>query len=137
MIMLWNLKRRRITMNREEYAAYAKAMYLRPCGDNAPGQKFSRGVKVKVADEMPPTMAHFPKGFEAIVEYSCAQKYGGNDIKSYSLIMLADGKPVNSIAWYYEHQLTLLDDDIETGIKIIEQYKNRPETDPKLSDHCV
>jgi hypothetical protein len=95
-----------------------------PSKCDQPGQKFPRGARVKVTDEMPSSMAHFQKGFEGIVEYTYAQKYNGDNVDSYSLIVLADGgKPVNSISWYKECQLTLISDDVEAGEQIIEEYK--------------
>lgn len=67
-------------------------------------QKFNKGDHVKIADDLGPTMPHFPSGIEAIVEYSYADKYGGSDTDSYSLKLKGGG----SIAWYYESQLTLI-----------------------------
>jgi len=71
---------------------------------------------------MPSFMSHFESGFEAIVEYSYAQKFGGDDVKSYSLCQLKDGRIVNKIAWYDEEQLTLLDKDTEKGFALLGQY---------------
>ena len=106
--------------------ASALALYNKPCGEDLPSQKFKRGSKVKVDDVMPPHMAHFPAGFEAIVEYTYAQQYGGNNIDSYSLIHVDElGNAITSTAWYYENQLTLVSDDLESGIKIILKYKER------------
>ena len=86
-------------------------------------QKFPRGTMVKVDDEMPAIMAHFPCGFYGIVEYSYRQEYGFGPAKSYSLIVLdKNNKPINSIAWYEEYQLLLVSDNIEAGLKLIEQY---------------
>lgn len=111
-------------MNREEYAAAVYEQYKRPPKEDHPNQKFPRGSRVKVCDEMPPWMTHFPSGFEAIVEYSYAQKYGGDDVTDYSLIQLSnENQPINGIAWYKSDQLTLLDDNIENGLKIIDIWK--------------
>ena len=86
--------------------------------------KFARGSKVAVCKEMPRYMSHFRSGFNAIVEYTYAQKYGGYDIDSYSLIVLNDNdEPINSIAWYEENQLTLISDDVNKGKEIIEKYE--------------
>ena len=69
-------------------------------------------------------MSHFEKGFEGIVQYTYAQKYHGDNIKSYSLVVLdSNGNPINSICWYDESQLTLLSDDTAEGKRIIEEYK--------------
>lgn len=108
-----------------EREAMTKVLYAKPEGPDLPTQKFKRGSKVHICKNMPKSMFHFENNFDAIVEYTYAQKYGGNNIDSYSVIVLNDsGQPINSIAWYHENQLSLLDDDIEVGKKIIEKYKN-------------
>lgn len=87
-------------------------------------QKFPRGSFVKVSNTMPSYMSHFEKGFIGVVEYTYAQRYGGSDIDSYSLIVLNNkGKPINSIAWYEEDQLTLVDSDTTKGKEIIEKWR--------------
>ena len=111
-------------MDYAQRLAQAKELYSRPLKEDKLGQKFPRGCFVKVCDKMPSHMSHFESGFFGIVEYTYAQKYGGSDVGSYSLIVLDDeGKPVNSISWYEENQLTLVDNDIEAGKRIIEAYK--------------
>jgi len=103
--------------------ADAKRLYAVAPKEDQPGQKFPRGSRVHVDDEMPTHMFHFPKGFEAIINWTYAQKYWGTDVDSYSLIMLDDdGSPTNAIAWYHECQLTLLSDDLENGKEIIRRY---------------
>lgn len=106
----------------EERLSMAKAICEMPIKGNMPGQKFPRGVRVKVDKKMPSFMFHFPSDFEGIIEHTYAQKFWGDDVKSYCLTVLKDGKPINSIAWYYESQLTLISDDIQAGLKIIEEY---------------
>ncbi len=69
------------------------------------GQKFPAGARVKIADDLGETMVGFVSGKMATVEYTYAHAFGGDDVKSYSLNI--DG--VGSSAWYYEHQLTLID----------------------------
>jgi len=108
-----------------EYASQVKELNKRKPKKENSKQKFKRGAKIRVCKEMPPNMSHFDSDFEAIVEYTYNQKYGGGDIDSYSLIMLDEnGDPINSIAWYEENQLTLIDNDIKTGLKIISNYEN-------------
>ena len=86
--------------------------------------KYARGTKISVCKEMPTSMSHFESGFNAIVEYTYAQKYGGDDIDNYSLIVLNDkDEPINSISWYNENQLTLISDDVSKGKEIIEKYE--------------
>ena len=116
-------------MDRETYVNALLEMYLRPPGDDHPEQKFPKGSRVKVADEMPWYMTHFPSGFEAIVEYSYAQKYGTDNVRDYSLIVLSDGRPINSIAWYKDFQLTLLDSNIDANLKLIERYREERATE--------
>lgn len=65
------------------------------------GQKFHIGARVKIADDLGSSMSHFPSGKLATVEYTYAHAYGGEDVKSYSLIV--DG--IGSVAWYHEAQL--------------------------------
>lgn len=59
---------------------------------------------------MPAHMAHFDKGFDAIVEHTYSQAFGGNDVDSYSLYKINNGKIVDNLSWYEEHQLTPLGD---------------------------
>ena len=111
-------------MNRAEYAAAVQELNARPPKADLPKQRFKRGSKVHVCKEMPLYMSHFESDFDAIVKYTYGQKFGGSDVDSYALIMLDDSdKPINSVAWYEEDQLTLVSDDVEAGLKIIEQYE--------------
>lgn len=90
------------------------------------GQKFPRGSFVRVAKEMPFSMAHFECNFVGVVEGSYLQicGHGGyGSAKEYQLIMLNDDHdPVNAIAWYPEELLTLVDDDTQKGRDIIEYW---------------
>jgi len=71
--------------------------------------------------------AHFDSEFEAIVEYSHSQKFGGDLVDDYALIVLDDnGRPINFLAWYQESEMVVISDDIKAGLKIIEAY-NFPE----------
>ena len=111
-------------MDYETRLAEAKAYSSMPPKCDQPGQKFGRGCRVKVDDKMPRCMSHFEKGFEGIVAYTYAQKYFGDDIGSYCLVVLDDNrKPINSISWYDESQLTILSDDTADGKRIIEEYE--------------
>jgi len=112
--------------NYEETKAIANELNKKPPKDNLFNQKFHRGARVKVCDEMPPDMSHFPSGFEAIVNYTYGQKFWGDDANSYCLIVLNDKRePINEIAWYCENQLTLVDDDIKTGLEIIKKWNKK------------
>ena len=114
-------------MHTAEQLAEAKAYSARPHKENQPGQKFPRGARVLIAKDLGPTMGHFSgAGHEAIVQYTYAQKFEGSNIDSYSLVLLdpETGEPYNSSAWYHEDQLTLLNDDVAAGEKIIEAYED-------------
>lgn len=80
-------------------------------------QKFNQFDHVMIADDLGGAMDHFVSGEEAIVEYTYAERFGGNDIDSYSLYIKGHG----SVAWYYEHQLTLIE-------------KNRPDLRERWED---
>ena len=68
-------------------------------------QKFHRGDIVRLDQEFPDYMSHFPgAGEEALVWDSKKDKYGGNDTKNYTLI-LKDKAPHS---WYREEVMTLI-----------------------------
>lgn len=91
-------------------------------------QKFRKLTFVKVDDEMPPEMSHFPSGFIGIVDGTYSQLYGGDNIKSYSLYEIKDNKIVNQHAWYYEDQITeLKEQDREKAEEMIEEYNSSKE----------
>lgn len=79
----------------------------------SPRQKFKAGDKVFVSitddnSPFPGCMKHFTNNnIEAVVQYTYAQIYGGSDFRSYSL-EFPDG---HSSSWYYEKQLTLIEDN--------------------------
>lgn len=86
-------------------------------------QKFGKLSFVRVCDKMPPHMSHFEAGFDAIVEGTYSQLYGGSDITSYSLYKIENGKIVNQMSWYEENQLSLLpDQDRDKAEEMIEKY---------------
>ena len=86
-------------------------------------QKFRKLTFVHISKEMPRSMSHFDSDFDGIVDGTYSQMYGGDDINSYSIYKIKDGKVVNSISWYYESQLTELEDqDREKAEDMIEEY---------------
>lgn len=86
-------------------------------------QKFKKLSFVHVSSEMPSYMFHYPKDFDAIVDGTYSQIYGGLDIKSYALYRIKDSKVINKISWYEENQLTLLpEQDRDKAEKMIEEY---------------
>jgi len=92
-------------------------------------QKFWRGVRVKIADKLHDSMSHFPSGMEAIVEGSYSDLchgHNGYGDKQYSLVLLREGKPYNTSAWYDESQLTLINPDRDAGERIIQQWRHQP-----------
>lgn len=68
------------------------------------GQKFAKGTRVQIVEDLGIGMSHFPSGVGAIVAYTYAHAYGGDNIDSYSLIVDDYG----SSAWYKEWQLTAI-----------------------------
>ena len=88
-------------------------------------QKFPRYSKVYVCKEMPTYMSHFESDFYGIVNGTYNELYGGGDVDSYSLFVLdVAGKIVNSISWYEEDQLTLVNTDVKHNLKLISDYNN-------------
>lgn len=76
-------------------------------------QKFKMFSFVKVCkkEDLPIYMSHFDWGFDAIVAGSYSQLFGGKNVYSYSLHKIKEGKIVDTISWYEEGQLTLLDEN--------------------------
>jgi hypothetical protein len=68
-------------------------------------QKFAMHRFVHVLKVLPETMSHFDNDFDGIVAGTYSQLYGGNDIYSYSLYKIKEGKIVDKISWYNEEQL--------------------------------
>ena len=88
-----------------------------------PEQKFKRGQFVQVASQMPSHMQNFPSNFIGIIEYIYFQKHLGESHRDYSLIVLNHNlMPINSISWYNESLLTLVSNNIEFGIELINWY---------------
>lgn len=69
------------------------------------GQKFPIGTRVRIADDLGSSMSHFPKGVAATVMYTYGHAYDDDDVKNYCLDIDGIGKT----SWYYEHQLTAID----------------------------
>lgn len=65
------------------------------------GQKFQPGQRVRIADDLGSSMAHFPSGKLATVRYTYAHAYGGCDVKSYCVDVDNEG----AVGWYYESQI--------------------------------
>ena len=67
-------------------------------------QKYKKGDLVMIAKDLGDGMSHFTSDCEAIVMYTYASEYGGDDVESYGLYIKGKGQT----AWYKEHQLTLI-----------------------------
>ena len=50
-------------------------------------------------------MSHFQSDCEAIVVYSYADRYGGDNIETYTVYL----KGQEEVSWYYEYQLILIE----------------------------
>lgn len=92
-------------------------------------QKFKRGNLVHIAKDLGPAMSHFENDKNAIILYSYADKYQGDNTKSYAVMCPERG---NTTAWYHEHQLTLIDEGGEHLIK--EANKNRERISKQNTD---
>jgi len=111
-------------MENIERKAMAKMLMAQPLKAELPMQKFKRGSRVRICEKLL-GRGHFPSDLDAIVEYTYAQRYWGDDVDNYSLLVLDNnGCPMGSNSWYFEADLTLLSDDINAGLKIIERYQN-------------
>lgn len=80
-------------------------------------QKFKRGNLVRINEELDSSMSHFPCGRDAIIIGSYADKCGGGNTGSYTLMFPDTG---GQVSWYREDQLTLID---EGGEHLIEEAK--------------
>jgi hypothetical protein len=67
-------------------------------------QKFQYGDLVRIAKDLGPYMRHFTSDVEAIVIYSYADKFGGDDHQNYCVNIKDKGE----VSWYEEHQLELI-----------------------------
>jgi hypothetical protein len=92
-------------------------------------QKFKRGSLVEVlvghqiwsSEDGVQDMSPKDVGRKAIIEYSYAEKYGGNDVDSYSIIWQDTG---SSLAWKRANELKLID---EGGEHLFEEAKKNRE----------
>ena len=92
-------------------------------------QKFKRGNLVHIAKDLGQFMSHFENDFDAIILGSYSDLYGGSNTNSYSIMVKETG---NSISWYYESQMTLIDEGGEH--LIVEAKKKRDEVSTKNKD---
>lgn len=74
-------------------------------------QKFFLGDLVRVADDLGPSMNHFPKGQDAIVLYSYSENYGRTSARDDNIFCLYVLKDRSETSWYHAKQLTLIEED--------------------------
>ena len=92
-------------MKTEAVAIYMQGISNVENNKEPKGQKFPRGSRVRIVDDLGGHMSHFPSGCDATVMYTYAHAYGGNDVTRYCLSL--DG--IGEVSWYEEWQLTALD----------------------------
>ena len=93
-------------MDRQEYAMMVGLKYLIPPQKETPkGQKFAIGEIVKIIDVQNHPCRLDSEDKMAEIQYSYSQKYGDDDVKSYSLKHLWEN---NSSSWWDEEQLELI-----------------------------
>lgn len=93
-------------------------------------QKFRMFTFVHCCREIPLYLKSFKGGFSAIVGGTYSQQYGGDNIKSYSLHILEDGKVVNSMSWFDENELMQLpEQDRAKAEEMVEEYNLEEEGD--------
>ena len=73
-------------------------------------QRFKRGNLVKDKET----------GKEAVIQYSYAEKYGGDKFNDYSIIFLEDG---NSSAWYGDGDLIFIDKGGDDILKVAKEKR--------------
>ena len=86
-------------------------------------QRFKRGDKVRVADDLGECRSHFRSGFDAIVMGSYASQCGGTlerDHSNYTLMACDDG---NELSWYDGSVLTFIEHAGSEAIKAIKQER--------------
>ena len=89
-------------------------------------QKFSKYQFIHICKNMPLHMSHFKSDFYGIIGYSYAEKYWGDDYKSYMIYQIENGKVVNGMAWYQESQISLLEkQNKKLAEKMIKEFKER------------
>ncbi len=86
-------------------------------------QKFFRGQRVKITDNMPVYMSHFESDCEAVVDHSYRDDHGGDSVDSFSLVLDLPNGPSQS-AWYEADQLTLVDSDRDKGEAFLQAYNS-------------
>jgi hypothetical protein len=84
-------------------------------------QKFKRGNLVHIAKNLGSMMSHFENDKDAIIVGSYADRYGGSNTNSYTVMFTDTG---GQSSWYEEHQLTLIN---EGGEHLFEEANKNKE----------
>lgn len=98
-------------------------------------QKFKRGNLVHVAKDLGQSMSHFRNDTDAIIIGSYADLFGGDGYDRYTIMFLDNGE---QCAWYWEDQLTLIDEGGKHLFDIAaENKKNFPKRDCNITDEVA
>jgi len=105
----------------ERKTQIASEMMAMPIKPDLPDQKFKRGDVV--------SFVRYGKKYKAVIEHCYAQKFGGKDIKNYSVIIVDSNKNniVTSLAWINVDHITDIKSDID-GFDILETYEKTLKT---------
>ncbi len=60
----------------------AQKMNAMPIKEDQAGQKFKRGQKVRISDDLGHMKPHFKNACDAIIDHSYSQKFGGDNCGS-------------------------------------------------------
>lgn len=104
---------------------------------NIKKQKFKKGDLVHITENMPSYMSHFTSDIDAVVIGSYADQFGGSDVKSYTLLLIKDGKWYNESSWYKEEQLTFIAYKGEEYIKQLRDEKEQYDKKVERLDYIV
>lgn len=91
-------------------------------------QKYNKGDHVQVAKDLGKFMDHFQNDCEAIVMYTYNEKFGGGNIDSYCIHIKGRGQ----VAWYYEHQLELIEVD---RVDLLKQWETEEEKEADMKSN--
>lgn len=92
-------------------------------------QKFNKGDKVKIADDLGSSMSHFQSGMEAIVIGSYKDQFGGSNTDSYTIHIQGQGET----SWYHEHQMELIEKSCYEELNEWEDYlKNKGDIESNI-----
>ena len=98
--------RESIRLNRlAEATAYHRESMKRLKAPEPRTQKFPRGSRVTIDEDLGSMMSHFPSGCGATVDHTYAHAYGGDGVGVDSYCLVVDGH--GQVAWYDEAQLSI------------------------------